>query len=217
MRIVIFIEYLLHSLTHVVRPSWPTFKSSTWVSVCYDSAFLQHLQDADDWSRAGFYWRSHFFIRGQLYLDKKSGRVFRALNAQHRIAQLWPMTKLQSSKSSVLGEADPGSPTPHILADSGCFTPDISPQAQPHFLAMLDWDSIAGATCEAVSPLGLVARGCPWGSVPHSVVVLQTSIFEHPCVTAAKKGFLGCSKDDLLKLAREKGICFVGPLVSKCV
>ena len=88
----------------------------------------------------------------------------------------------------------------------------MSPNAKPHFIAMLDWEDIEAATCQAISPLGMVARGCPWRFVPHGVTILQTSCFEHPCVTAAKKSFLGCSKDDLLKLAREKGLCVVGQL-----
>jgi hypothetical protein len=100
----------------------------------------------------------------------------------------------------------------YSCSGNGYWTPDVSPNATPHFLAMLDWEDIQGATCQAISPLGMVARGCPWSCVPHGIVILQTSDFEHPCVTAAKKSFLGCSKDDLLKLAREKGLCVVGPL-----
>lgn len=94
------------------------------------------------------------------------------------------------------------------------WTPDVSPDAKPHFIARLDWEDIEAATSQAISPLGMVARGCPWRCVPRGIVIWQTSRFEHPCVTAAKKSFLGCSKDDLLKLAREKGICIVGQLGS---
>jgi hypothetical protein len=94
---------------------------------------------------------------------------------------------------------------------NGYWTPDVSPDAKPHFIAMLDWEDIEEATL-AISPLGTVARRCPWRCVPHGLIILQTSCFEHLCVTAAKKSFLCCSEDDLLKLAREKGICIVGQL-----
>jgi hypothetical protein len=100
---------------------------------------------------------------------------------------------------------------------NGYWTPDVSPDAKPHFIARLDWEDIEAATSQAISPLGMVARGCSWRCVPQGVIILQTFCFKHPCMTAAKKSFLGCSKDDLLKLAREKGICIVGQLGSNLI
>ena len=201
-------------------------KSATWVSTCYDNVFLQYLLRTGDWCKAGLHWRSHFFIRGQLYRDKKSGDVFRALNSNHRIAPLWPMAPLEASRLPAQAPIPQGyqhiEQTPRVSQQSelaklpagSYWTPDISPDAKPHFIAMLDWEDIEAATCQAISPLGMVARGCPWRCVPRGIVIWRTSRFEHPCVIAAKKSFLGCSKDDLLKLAREKGICIVGQLGS---
>ena len=199
--------------------------------MCYDNVFLQYLLRTGDWCKAGLHWRSHFFIRGQLYRDKKSGDVFRALNSNHRIAPLWPMKPLDTSRLPAQAAIAQGyqhiEQTPRVSqqselaaehpANSGYWTPDVSPNAKPHFIAMLDWEDIEAATCQAISPLGMVARGRPWRCVPRGIVILQTSCFEHPCVTAAKKSFLGCSKDDLLKLAREKGICIVGQLGSNLI
>jgi hypothetical protein len=84
------------------------------------------------------------------------------------------------------------------------WTPDVSPDAKPHFIARLDWEDIEAATSQAISPLGMVAHGCPWRCVPQGIIILQTFCFKHPCVTAAEKSILGFSKDDLLKLARKK-------------
>lgn len=198
----------IHSISISVlrRTQWPAMKSATWVSICYESVFIQLLLRRNSWSRAGFYWRSHFFIRGQLYRDR-SGHVYRALNSHHHVAALWPMTRLQFSSSSSAGDQTPAAPH-HV---SECFwQPVVGAAAAPSWSALLDWDDYEAATCEAISPLGLVARGCPWDSLPHSIAIQQTDDFQDVRRVAAKKSFLGCSKDDLIKLARESGIEVMG-------
>jgi hypothetical protein len=174
-------------------------KSSTWVSVCYESLFLQFLKTSDTWTQAGLYWRSHFFIRGQLYREKASGLVFRALNANHHMAALWPVVRLSSSSSSS---------TTRTLDDY--WAPCTQSDARPAFKALLDWEWFEAATCNAISPLGLVANGCPWSCLPSSVVLHQTHDFQDVRWIAARKSFLGCSKDDLVKLAKESGISSFG-------
>jgi hypothetical protein len=174
-------------------------KSATWVSVCYESLFLQFLQASGTWIQAGLHWRSHFFIRGQLYREKTSGLVFRALNANHHMAALWPVVRLSSSSSATIT---------HTL--DGYWAPCTQTDARPVFKAMLDWDDFEGATCNAISPLGLVANGCPWNCLPPSIAIWQTSDFQDTRVVAARKSFLGCSKDDLIKLAKENGLSSFG-------
>ena len=164
-------------------------KSPTWVSVCYESLFLQFLQASDTWMKAGLYWRSHFFIRGQLYREKTSGFVFRALHANHHMAALWPVVR---------------------LSQDGYWAPCTQSDARPVFKAMLEWDDFEAATCNAISPLGLVANGCPWNHLPVSIALWQTSDFQDVRSTAARKSFLGCSKDDLVKLAKENRISSFG-------
>ena len=174
-------------------------KSHTWVSVCYETLFLQFLQVSDAWSQAGQFWRTHFFMRGQLYREKTSGFVFRALNANHHMAALWPVVRLSSSSCTTIS---------HTL--DGYWVPCTHSDARPTFKAMLDWDDFEAATCNAISPLGLVANGCPWNCLPSSIAILQSSDFQDVRAIAARKSFLGCSKEDLVKLAKEKGISSFG-------
>jgi hypothetical protein len=171
-------------------------KSATWVSVCYESLFLQHLKASDTWTHAGFYWRSHFFIRGQLYREKASGLVFRALNANHHMAALWPMGSFSSSSSTF-----------HKMDH---YWKPCTRSMRPVFKAMLDWDDFEAATCDAISPLGMVANGCPWSCLHSSIAIWQRNDFQDVRVVAARKSFLGCSKDDLVKLAKESGISIFG-------
>lgn len=171
------------------RTPWPALKSQTWVAICYESAFLEHLMVSDSWSLAGFYWRSHFFIRGQLYREKSSGLVYRALNSNHHMASLWPLRELKMQGSNACA-----------------WTPDVEEATKPVLKAMLEWEDFEAAACTAVSPLGLVARGCSWRHVPCTIAVIQTTDFQAPQVIAARRSFFGCSKDDLLKLARENDI-----------
>lgn len=173
--------------------------SPIWVSVCYESLFLQFLLASDTWIQAGLFWRSHFFIRGQLYREKTSGFVFRALNANHHMAALWPMVRLNSSSSTT---------ATHTL--DGYWAPCVQSDARPVFKAMLDWDDFEAATGNAISPLGLVANGCPWKFLPSSIAILQTSVFQDVRAIAARKSFLGCSKEDLVKLAKGNGISSFG-------
>ena len=179
----------------VGRTPWPKMNSPIWVSVSYESLFLQFLLASDSWIQAGLYWRSHFFIRGQLYREKTSGFVFRALNANHHMAALWPVWQLSSSSSHTL---------------DGYWAPCTKSDARPAFKAMLDWDDFEAATCNAISPLGLVANGCPWNCLPSSIGLLQTSDFQDVRAIAARKSFLGCSKEDLKSLAKESGISSFG-------
>lgn len=190
-------------------------KSSTWVSMCYDNVFLLHLLETNSWSKAGFHWRTHFFMRGQLYRDRKSGHVYRALNAHNRICALWPMT--QCNLQDNIEVSEPFNPhatpmpcrRPHPITNS-CWIPKVTSGTEPFLTAMLDWDDFEAATCEAIPPLGLVSKGCPWYEIPKQISQLQTSDFQHPLAVAAARGFLGCSKDDLLKLAKEQGIHVTG-------
>lgn len=199
----------------MLRPAWPAMKSLTWVAMCHDNLFLQHLYQNSSWSKAGFGWRTHFFIRGQLYRDKSTGQVFRALNANHRMCAMWPMSQLSSLKPVHADEYYgfgnfEATPSRASSITASCWLPDVSSKTKPLYAAMLDWDDWEAATCEAICPLGLVARGCPWNSLPKCICSFQTSDFQHPLAVAACKSFVGCSKDDLLKLARESKIRVVG-------
>jgi len=197
-------------------------RSATWVGICHDNLFLQHLFQNSCWSTAGFGWKTHFFIRGQLYRHKHTGRVYRALSTNHRMCAMWPMSRLSSIQPVVADEYGFGyfeaTPCQMPATAACCWLPDTDSTTRPFHAAMLDWDEEwEAATCEAISPLGLVARGSPWRNLPKCICLLQTTDFQHPLAVAAAKSFLGCSKDDLTKLAKEDGIRVIGFLAESMI
>ena len=202
-----------------LRATWPTMKSSTWVAMGHESKFLQLLHRTESWDKAGYYWRTHFFMKGQLYRHIGTGQVFRALNSQSHAAPLWPVQKLSHQAHGQPSSHDEewrlyGSPIAHLSKHkpdlSSYWQPDTSTKAAPTWMAMLHWDDFEAAPCHAISPAGMVAFGCPWSSVPPGICLYQTENFQDTRAVAAKQGFAGLTKDDLFKLAKESGMCIIG-------
>lgn len=180
-----------------MRPTWQSMNSGTWLSICNEAVFLQMLHQTNTFAKAGLGWRSHFFVRGQIYKQRVTGRIFRALNTHHHAVPMWPLRQLMIDSC-------------HVATKESFWLPDSGASSRPQWCSMLDWTDYEAARCRAISPLGMVARGCPWSLVPHGIIVHQVEDWQDPRCIAAKCGFRGCTKDDLLKLARDSGISCIG-------
>ena len=147
---------------------------------------------------AGLQWRTRLFLQGEVYRERSTGKVWRAVASTSGATLGWPV---EPATRSLSGGASLPVPNCFQLASS-----------QPEWYISLDYEDYQALPCQAISPYGVYARGMS-RNISSGVVLWQfspdASVLEH----AARKGFK-CLKDvDLQPLLRELKAQSVGCLV----
>ena len=177
------------------RTTWPTFDRQSLHAVASESAFLKAASASESLHLAGLQWRTRLFLQGEVYLQRSTGKTFRAVASTSGATLGWP---LEAATRDLSGGAS--APIPN------CFQLGTS---KPEWYILLAYEDYQALPCQAISPYGIYARGMSL-NISSGVVLWQflpeATVLQH----AARKGFKGLKDADLQPLLRELGLQTIG-------
>ena len=168
-----------------MRPGWTLLNSTTWVQLAINNAFLVNIWQQEAWGEAGLGWRAVFLVPGELYRRTADQKVYRVMGRRAWARPCWPCVL-------VPGSAD-------------CWQEDTCQEAV--WLNMYNWVEFVALPTRPLSPLGQLACGKPLSSM---VMLLQCQNPCHALEHAARKGFQGVRKEDIIRLARDLSMPYIG-------